>query len=98
MSGTCLEVTDIQYEKMLLSYEPSRNFDYLKAHNIFTLQNQLLTLFFFFKHIHTRGVGEGIRTSDIHFMRHGPQSIELPFGDKPTFDSYFKEYDDWHSD
>jgi hypothetical protein len=57
MSGTCLEVTDILYEKMLLSYEPSRNFDYLNVHNIFKIRNKLLTFFFFFD-IFTQGKGE----------------------------------------
>jgi hypothetical protein len=40
-------------------------------------------LFFFFGHIHTRG-GEEIRTSDLRFMRRGPQPIELCLVDFAT--------------
>jgi len=35
-----------------------------------------LVFFFFFWHAYTRGEGK-IRTSDLHFMRRGPQPIEL---------------------
>jgi hypothetical protein len=37
----------------------------------------VVCFFFFFWHVHIKE-GRGIRTSDIRFMRHSPQSIEQP--------------------
>jgi hypothetical protein len=37
--------------------------------------------FFFFLTCPHKKEGEGIRTSDLHFMRHGPQLIELSLRD-----------------
>jgi hypothetical protein len=37
--------------------------------------------FYFFFDMSTQERGEEIRTSDLRFMRRGPQSIELPFWD-----------------
>jgi len=41
----------------------------------------IIIFFFFFLYVHIRG-GEGIQTSDLHFMMHDPQPIDLPLGDR----------------
>jgi len=37
--------------------------------------------FFFFTCLHKKREGARIRTSDLRFMKHGPQPIELPLED-----------------
>jgi hypothetical protein len=83
-----IESESYYVSKILLPNKSLRIAYHFKQSHLFWIANGSIwqkrkncrVLFFFFWQVHTRGGGE-IQTSDLCFLRRGPQPIELPLED-----------------